>query len=884
MSKTIKIMIGFFVTLCIALILILSQHWQLQSMPIHLTIAKQKINIQLNGLSYKPFKELDIKSILGSVNKRPINIKKIKIKLAEPNHKNHILSDVSITAGTFKISKAEQQLSIENIQLVKHDSRLYMTGTIPQLALKFTIKKLLPEQKKWLVLFYDSVSKMPHNAKLLIDYENQYDWQASFKTQDFHLSYPAYQINALFNGDGYLRLNKGIPSIHFKSFFGKINQQPFHIESTNDPALQNKISLNTLYIGKNKIKIGLLQKNKHLQLSWQFDIHNLKQMIPIYSGKLRGHGLINIRPKIGGLQAHSQLKSLILPDLKVAQANINIHSKKQHINFKFNANKIDVGIQHFKNIEVNAVGKTLSLIRPWDIRIKGQTDAGLVSSHLGLKQQTIQIFNINLLTQKLGQWHLKQPTQILRKKKVWQISKSCMQHHSGYLCLHGSLATNHHHFFINSKRWPISILKPWLPDTLKTLEGNMRGFLEYQKISSEAYAQLKGDLKLQTGKFVVPFSNQKIDHLKAHIYLTQKHKEAAMIHIDVATHGKPASIKAKGFFAASQSMPGQLIVDSENMLLLGREDFSAWGAPHLIIKHQNNTWTLNGKIHTKKLFIALKNQEQNLPNNTIIVGQSRPKQSKNIFNGNILIDVTKPIKTNIMNTSGFLSGEVNVHLQKNKPILATGKLKLKKPKHNIFSKVKITKVNVLFQKSPITQPNIDISLSRILEESWQSSNPFDIARVVVGINIYGPITSPKLQYFSTPTKMTNDKILASLLAGHQTNAILPSQIILLTMGLLTPGDTIFQVTNPLKEAAKAQIVDSVQFISDARTDISTDTNIQDTSLLLTKKINNWLHVNYQFGLMSEHYQLSLNAQIRHKMFIQIFQNEISNGINLIRVW
>jgi translocation and assembly module TamB len=189
-----------------------------------------------------------------------------------------------------------------------------------------------------------------------------------------------------------------------------------------------------------------------------------------------------------------------------------------------------------------------------------------------------------------------------------------------------------------------------------------------------------------------------------------------------------------------------------------------------------------------------------------------------------------------------------------------------------------------FANSPINNPNVNLHVSRTINQSAsQTFRNNANEKLTVGLNITGYLNNLKIDFFSSPIDLSQDKILSYLLLGQtlsgSTGANLPALINAInSMG----GDssTLGGITNI--QNTMRQKIGLTEMGVEAQDTIDSLGNTIDhqTAVVLGKYILPNIYVRYNIGLLDPVNTWQIRYILNHRWSIQSETNVRGSGFDL----
>lgn len=577
------------------------------------------------------------------------------------------------------------------------------------------------------------------------------------------------------------------------------------------------------------LKNNYIEINKKKYITWNIQLNNINQINKNFTGHIKGQGKLINKSTSGIYQLNILSKDFSINDSSInnKKNTIAIKAKSIHI-AKEQLNKVHALLHYNEKIKINE----------------------------------LKFYNNHLL------WQLEKPSDITFSSLTqWHITNTCLKNKQSSICAKIN-NNNNITYDLAIKQYPV---KNIILENINILKGVINGVISFKKF-------LKIKLNISNLDLKTSLHPEPIKNISGSIISSNN-----LYNIKLSSNFKNQNITFKA--QLDEKLNGQAKLKVNNFTLFKEPYINLTGNADLLV-NLDNTNKIKGDIYITNLYFNPNNIVTSLPLNTIIKGKNKKTQTTIPVEGIINLQTIKPIKTSIYGLNGQLSGKLKLYLNYNKPIITTGELKLLNPKHHILNKLNITTAKIFYNKSPLYSPYININITRKLAESWQNTDPFSIANVTVGVKVFGSLFSPTFIYYSNPTIMQKNQIIASLIAGYQTNTIMPYQAVLFSIGVSSSNpNSLLNISNTLNDESKIPLIDSIQFISNEDFNNPWNhTDNTDTSVLITKRLTPKIGINYLFSLLDDLYEISLNTKLKYNTYAQIYKQNIGEGINILKFW
>lgn len=713
------------------------------------------------------------------------------------------------------------------------------------------------------------------------------DWSFKLATQHWTIYHPALKIFATFNGHCQVTQTAKTLQGSCPKLFGYLNHQPQPLIASLkvDQELQKLKAQIDLVMGEAKVHSHVNIGPSYSTGTWQFNIPHLEHFIPIWQGSMRSHGQLSNTP-LWPILGQVDLIGLKTNTLYTPHTFISIKQLDSGHQLQLISKELQILDHAFKQTQ-------LTLQCPKNdthCRINAHTSVGpdqlTLKAHTGLGNIQLSEFNWNH-AKTLESWTLQSPSKIAIdwNQRTFELPQTCIQMKGGQACLSFDFKRKTITFLGRVKDWSLHWISQIIPDIVKNLQGQLTGQWHLTKQWSTPW---QGQMHLSADHlhFFIPYTQQQISNASGALEMDTDTLPKNVIKFDIKGQHKQGKVRLKGAVLNQKNLPGTLTLTGDHLSLYRSNFMHLIGHPHLIIQRLSTGQTqLNGTLQLSQVFFEKQWPEQELPDQTIILGEPTHEQSKSPLLGTIKLVVPQPILTEILNLKGKLFGQLAIHFNGSEPTTATGAFELKNPIFRGISEIRVTKARISFNQNHLNNPQLFVTLDRKLPQEWNmQADPMSLEPIRVGLRLYGPASRPQYQYFSEPMTMPSNQILTSLITGEHNAFPTPSQIALFSIGTLGDSNNFSKQLNTFQNNKFFSIIDTISFSSTNTLDSEANNPLLNTVIILTKNLSKSLSLQYQFGLLDNHYQISSQMRFNQNILGQLYLNENGHGINLLKFW
>ncbi len=451
---------------------------------------------------------------------------------------------------------------------------------------------------------------------------------------------------------------------------------------------------------------------------------------------------------------------------------------------------------------------------------------------------------------------------------------------------------------------PLQLLQQFIPDTR-----NMSGIINIDSTIQGTIAKpvIIGELVLNNGKVTIPSLNITLNNIQ----INAKGQPNSTIQYNASVNSGGGQLKITG--NTDLQKPGMLSVlqiQGNQFLAINTQPYQIYASPQLSTQIQNRDIHLTGRIFIPQATLAppdYKSQSVVLPDDVVFVNQKQQNNTPSFWNlySQIELDLGDKINVNVSGLQGQLLGNLQLNDVPQRPTTANGILSVKNATYEAYGKqLDVNSGRLIFTGGPLTNPGVAIQASRQVTTTITSnimstgiSNlpstgnstlssltaPFFTQEnsTRVGINVQGTLKDPQITLFSEPATLSQADILSYLLLNQPASQVSTANAQLLMQAassLNLGGGQLQQVSNELQKTfglTQLSVGTSTYY------NHQTASMLQNTSLMLGKKITPNLYINYSVGLTAPINILQISYLLSSHWTLQSSTSSLANGIDLL---
>jgi len=206
----------------------------------------------------------------------------------------------------------------------------------------------------------------------------------------------------------------------------------------------------------------------------------------------------------------------------------------------------------------------------------------------------------------------------------------------------------------------------------------------------------------------------------------------------------------------------------KNIALADTPELQLTADTDLILSYERGIYDLTGDVKLTKGFVNLETLEGGVTvsSDVVVVDPLPEKLNRDLIRLSLQLVVSANDQVRVVGygLDGRTSGQVTVSSPYDSPTRLTGKLELLGKYKSYGNELQITRGNLMFNNSPVTEPRLDILAQREIEDE----------DITVGMEITGYASKPKSRVVSDPS-MTDSEALSWLVFGTELNSVSASE-------------------------------------------------------------------------------------------------------------
>ena len=213
--------------------------------------------------------------------------------------------------------------------------------------------------------------------------------------------------------------------------------------------------------------------------------------------------------------------------------------------------------------------------------------------------------------------------------------------------------------------------------------------------------------------------------------------------------------------------------------------------------------------------------------------------------------------------SAQLKGDIQVEQTPQLAPRGSGSVEVIAGSYKIYGQeLNIERGRLLFSGGPITNPGLDLRISRVF------GNDNDTEQTTVGAQVIGPLRQPKLELFSMPPMLESD-IMSYLVFGRPPSGSSDENQLLYQAAAALGASRGNQLTKGLSEGLGLDL------------SLDTGSSLEDTELVIGKYLSPDLYVSYGVGLFEAVNTFNLRYQLTQWLTLHAESSGSDNSADLL---
>lgn len=375
-------------------------------------------------------------------------------------------------------------------------------------------------------------------------------------------------------------------------------------------------------------------------------------------------------------------------------------------------------------------------------------------------------------------------------------------------------------------------------------------------------------------------------------------------HVNLIIHGNSGAgaFMIKGALSYDNSRINMALgVDGQDMTLMNLPVAHITGSPHLIYTQNPRAMALSGTIEINSADIHADQYQQYLsmgikesPDVILVNHQNQPipKNSTLPFALSIILNGDKDIKFQGFGINTQITGTLNINSFANQPSFANGTLNLIQGEYQAYGKhFKISKGALIFNQSPLNNPNLDITalyqLTNVMISSGSDiSSGSSTNNLIIGVKVSGSLQKIHLGLFSNPS-MSQENILAYIITGQPLSQMGPagqSALSQAALSLASGGDDQ-TLLNTIQDKLKLNqiTIGSLNNLPTNNLSAERQANNPDqdnTAVFIGKAITPRLFISYGVGLFNNEQIFMTHFKLSQHFYLQTDNSNLDSGADI----
>ena len=328
-------------------------------------------------------------------------------------------------------------------------------------------------------------------------------------------------------------------------------------------------------------------------------------------------------------------------------------------------------------------------------------------------------------------------------------------------------------------------------------------------------------------------------------------------------------------------------IEGDNFLSINTDTLKVISSPKVILYLNSDGLNVKGDVTIPRATIKSykSNDIETLPNNVVFINNPSSLRELFVNNNNFQFnyDISFTLGNNVnidtKNLIALMNGSIKVQTMP-QGIIATGILRIVDGRYNAYGQsLTITKGNLIFTNSPITNPILDIIASRKFHSITTNDTIDGNENLVVGAHVKGTADNPQITLFSNPNNLSQKDILSYLAIGQPSDQLTGNKLDLLLRAVqaISFGNEIGNLSNGIRQKLGLSFnIQTLPYNDDTDKKLTSD-----TLLTIGKYLSPSLYISYSFGIYSKLSSFRIRYKLWKKLSIETESDTENLGIDLM---
>lgn len=367
----------------------------------------------------------------------------------------------------------------------------------------------------------------------------------------------------------------------------------------------------------------------------------------------------------------------------------------------------------------------------------------------------------------------------------------------------------------------------------------------------------------------------------------------------ISSGSKKIVLKGQGQL---DSISGDLSVQGTDFPIMNTKEYQINVSPQLKLNFAPEHLYISGSVLVP--FAQIKPQSFSnsitVPDDVVFKNSKKKEEAPSLFNTSmdIQVEMGENVEINAQGLHATLGGAVNLKQLPQGPVNANGELNVKKGEYKAYGQdLAIEQGELIFTGGRLDNPGISLRAEKKIDTTTgtltSSNQLFDFnnnnlqnanirGNIIVGVEVSGRLTDPKIQLFSNPSILSQADILSMLVLGRpasQANKaggqLLLTAISSMNLGTGTNGAQLL-------EQLKQNLGFDFNVQSSSNYNLVTNQVSDSTAFVVGKSLSKRIYLSYNVGLsQADPNVLTLKYLLNKFLSIQVSSSDTSNGIDFL---
>ncbi|MFA6302617.1 MAG: translocation/assembly module TamB domain-containing protein [Legionella sp.] len=439
-------------------------------------------------------------------------------------------------------------------------------------------------------------------------------------------------------------------------------------------------------------------------------------------------------------------------------------------------------------------------------------------------------------------------------------------------------------FAVNS----LDFIKEINPE-IHNLKGQIKAVFKAQ--GTFAKPKIESQISLNNTSCTLPNLGITLDNIDLRIQTKDLNWQASGI-----IQSQKNQLKLTGQGPITKNLGGELRISGNNFPIVTTKEYQIHVSPDLKLYLSYDSVHITGAILVPfaKINPHSFTNSITLSDDVVYANQNEAPVTDLNTSMDVRIDMGKEVELTYKGLHTSLDGSINVKQLPQGPINANGELKVRKGQYKAYGQdLAIEQGQLIFTGGSLTNPGINLRASKKINNeitnTSTSGQTLDLlqnntlgARITVGVEVTGRLSSPRVQLFANPAILSQADILSMLVLGRPASQANKAggQLLLAAISSMNLGSG--SNASQLIEQLKQNYGFDLNLQTNTNYNQTTNQFTDSTAVVVSKSLSKKLSVSYNVGLsQADPNIMTLKYLINKFLSIQVTSSVSANGIDFL---